>query len=67
MGLIAALIFIAVFTLIALPLVGSALSPSRIAASAGHAGLCDQGREPGDAPAEPEPAQGRESEQHPVA
>ena len=29
MGLIAALIFIAVFTLIALPLVGSALSPSR--------------------------------------
>ena len=47
MGLIIGLVFVGVFAIVALPLIASALSPSRkLAAGAGHAGL---GAQAGDA------------------
>ncbi len=61
-GIDCGLVFVGVFTLIALPLIGSALSPSQNSqAGAGHAGLGAQGRERRELrPARPEPAQERE-------
>ena len=69
MGLIAGLVFVGVFAVIALPLIGSALSPSRSARQAiGHAGLGDQAGEPETAPAQKtEPAQERGAQQHSLA